>query len=107
MLGFQLPDCDWTLEEGLGESYASHDDLVTGRGVSDSDREFFRCLDAAHVVFGCSTTLSNEAMVNVPLVLFGCLRMHRRWPWSDFDRQLNVHLVDIRREYGIRVVTVP
>ncbi len=151
MLGFQFPDCDMTLEEGLSEYYASRDDLVTGRGVSDSAREFFRCHDAAHVVFGCSTTLSNEAivkiwsffgttaglsllrdyrspeskeiyeqikwsdvpgpalrsMVNVPLVLFRCLRMDRRWPWSDFDRHMNVRLVEIRREYGIRVLTVP
>ena len=135
----------------MGEYYASHEGLVTGRGVSDSAREFFRCHDAAHVVFGCSTTLSNEAIVkiwsffgttaglslmrdyrspeskeiyarirwsdvpatalrsvvNVPLVLFGCLRMHRRWPWSDVDRYLKVRLVDIRREFGIKVVTVP
>ena len=150
-LGFQAADCDATLEEGLGEYYASRDGLVTGRGVSDSAREFFRCHDTAHVVFGCSTTLTNEAMVkmwsffgttagfsllrdyrspeskeiyetirwgdvartairslgSVPRVLLRCLRMHERWPWSDFDRYMQASLVDIRRKYGIRVVTLP
>ncbi len=151
MLSFQLPGCEMTLEEGLIEYYGSRDDLVTGRGGSDSARKFFRCHDVAHVVFGCSTTLTNEAMVkiwsflgttaglsllrdyrspeskeiyqrinwsdvpatalrstvNVPLVLFRCLRMHKRWPWSDFDEYGNIRLAEIRSEYGIRVVTVP
>ncbi len=149
MLSFQFPDCEITLEEALTEYYGSRDDLLTGRGISDSARKFFRCHDAAHVVFGCSTTLTNEAMVkvwsffgttagfsllrdyrspeskeiyeqirwsdvgrtalrsvaNVPLVLFRCLRMHKRWPWSDFGQYLDVPLAEIRREYGIRVVT--
>jgi hypothetical protein len=46
-------------------------------------------------------------MVNVPLVLFRCLRMRKRWPWSDFEEYMNVRLDEIRREFGIRVVTVP
>jgi hypothetical protein len=149
MLSFQSPDCDLTLEQGLGEYYGSRNDLVTGRGASSSARSFFRCHDVAHVVFGCSTTLTNEAMVkiwsffgttaglslvrdyrspeskeiyeqikwsdvpgtalrsvvNVPLVLFFCLRMKKRWPWSAFERYLNVPLTEIRRQFGIRVVT--
>ena len=151
MLSFQSPDCEMTLAEGLSEYYGSRDDLVTGRGASASAQSFFRCHDVAHVVFGCSTTLTNEAMVkiwsffgttaglslirdyrspeskeiyeriewsdvrrtalrstvNVPLVLFRCLRMHKRWPWSDFARYTNVRLVEIRRDFGIRVVTAP
>jgi len=151
MLSFQSRDCEMTLREGLGEYYGSRDDLVTGRGASDSARKFFRCHDVAHVVFGCSTTLTNEAMVkiwsffgttaglslvrdyrspeskeiyeqikwsgvvgtampslmNVPRVLFRCLRMRKRWPWTDFERYENVRLDEIRREFGIRVVTVP
>ena len=151
MLSFQSPDCEITLEESLGEYYGSRDDLVTGRGASDSARKFFRCHDAAHVVFGCSTTLTNEAMVeiwsffgttagfslirdyrspeskeiyeqiewgdvpgtalrstvNLPLVLFRCLRMKKRWPWSDFEKYTNVRVAEIRREFGISIVTVP
>lgn len=151
MLSFQSPDCEMTLEEGLGEFYDSRDDLVLGRGASDSARKLFRCHDVAHVVFGCSTTLTNEAMVkiwsffgttaglslirdyrspesqeiyeeiewrdvlgtalrstvNVPLVLVRCLRMQKRWPWSDFERYRGVRLAEIRREFGIRILTVP
>ena len=151
MLRFQSPDCELTLGEGLDEFYGSRDDLVIGRGASDSARKFFRCHDAAHVVFGCGTTLTNEAMVkiwsffgttaglslirdyrspeskeiyeqiewgdvpgtalrsmvSVPVVFFRCLRMRKRWPWSDFESYTNVGLADIRREFGIRVRTVP
>ncbi len=140
-----------TLEEGLSEYYASRTGLVGGRGISADAREFFRCHDAAHVVFGCSTTLVNEAMVKiwsffgttaglsllrdyrspeskeiyeqlewgpivgtalrsvslVPRVLARCLRMHKRWPWSEFDSYLRAELSEIRQEHGIRVLTVP
>ena len=65
MLDYQRPDTTLTLESGLAEYYASRADLVGGRGVSGIAREFFRCHDAAHVVFGCSTTLLNEAMVKI------------------------------------------
>ena len=151
VLGFQRSDSKLTLEQGLGEYYASRDDLVDGRGISESAREFFRCHDAAHVVFGCSTTLTNEAMVKmwsffgttggfglfrdygspeskeiyetlewgpivrtsfqslvvVPRVFARCRRMHKRWPWSDFDLHRQVALSELRREYGIEVLTIP
>jgi hypothetical protein len=65
MLKFQRPDSEMTLREGLREYYGSQDGLVTGRGPSSSAQEFFRCHDAAHVVFGCSTRLVDEAMVKL------------------------------------------
>ena len=65
MLKFQQAETEMTLREGLGEYYGSQAGLVTGRGASDSAREFFRCHDAAHVVFGCSTSLTNEAIVEI------------------------------------------
>ncbi len=150
MLEYQSPDTDLTLEEGLAEYYASRSDLVGGRGISSDAREFFRCHDAAHVVFGCNTTLLNEAIVKiwsffgttaglsllrqyrlpesqevyeqlewgpiahtalrsvvvVPRVLLRCLRMHKRWPWSEFDSYRQVLLPELRREFGIEVVTI-
>lgn len=54
-----------TLAEGLAEYYGSRDDLAVGRGLSDAAREFFRCHDTAHVVFGCHTTLPSEACVKM------------------------------------------
>jgi hypothetical protein len=65
VLRYQQPDTDLTLAEGLREYYASRDDLVSGRGISEEAREFFRCHDAAHVVFGCSTALLDEGVVKV------------------------------------------
>lgn len=65
MLEFQHPDTKLTLAEGLREYYASRDGLASGRGLSDEAREFFRCHDVAHVVFGCSTELLDEAIVKI------------------------------------------
>ena len=148
MLQYQQPDAELTLAEGLGEYYASRAGLVSGRGISEQAREFFRCHDAAHVVFGCSTALLDEAAVKVwsflgttgglavwkgyrlpeskeiyeritwqetavtaaratatlPLVLWRCLRMRKRWPWADFNHHLRTPLREIRSEYGIRPV---
>ncbi len=150
MLEYQRTDSTLTLESGLAEYSASRDDLVGGRGVSREAREFFRCHDAAHVVFGCSTTLLNEAMVKiwsffgttrglslvreyrlpesqeiyeqlkwgpigrtalrsvtvVPRVMARCSRMHKRWPWSEFEPYRPVALRELRHEYGIQVLTV-
>jgi ubiquinone biosynthesis protein Coq4 len=148
MLKYKRPDTTITLAEGLREYYASRDDLATGRGISDAAQEFFRCHDAAHVVFGCSTELPDEGVVKmwsffgttagfgllaayrlsesqeiyetlgwglvvstavrmlrlVPLTLWRCFRMVKRWPWSQFDQYLDVPLAEIRREYGIQLV---
>ena len=65
MLNYQLPDSPLTLAEGLSEYHASREALVRGRGISPAASEFFRCHDAAHVVFGCDTTLLNEMIVKV------------------------------------------
>jgi hypothetical protein len=65
MLQYQRSDAVLTLAEGIREYYSSREGLVSGRGVSDEAREFFRCHDVVHVVFGCSTALTDEAMVKV------------------------------------------
>ncbi len=150
MLEYQHSDTTLTLESGLAEYYKSRSDLVGGRGISTAAREFFRCHDAAHVVFSCRTTLLNEAMVKswsffgttrglslvreyrlpeskeiyqqlewgsiartalrsvtvVPRVMARCVRMHKRWPWSDFDAHRQVALRKLRREYGVEVLIV-
>jgi hypothetical protein len=65
MLQYQRPDFHLTLADGLREYDASGDGLVSGPGISEGAREFFRCHDAAHVVFGGSTALLDEAAVKV------------------------------------------
>ncbi len=42
----------------------------------------------------------------VPQVIARCIRMHWRWPWSDFDAYRKLGLRELRREYGIRVLVV-
>ena len=147
-MDYERPDAKTTLEQGLREYYGDRANLVTGRGLSAQASEFFRCHDAAHVVFGCGTTLHQEflikiwslfgtttglgvlrdyrlpesqeiyttlslgeilrtipfALAHAPIVFWRCLRMRQRWPWSDFTSYLSVPLVDIRQEFGIRVV---
>lgn len=151
LLDYQRAETQATLADGLREYYASCDGLITGRSASPAAREFFRCHDAAHVVFGCSTTLLNEAIVKVwsffgttaglsllrayrlpesqeiyetlrwgeiartaigsvavvPAVLWRCSRLRKRWPWSEFDEQLDLPLIEIRQEFGIRLVLRP
>ena len=65
MLEYTRPSTSITLADGLREYYASSDHLATGRGMSDAAREFFRCHDAAHVVFGCSSELLDEGVVKM------------------------------------------
>jgi hypothetical protein len=151
VLAYQQPATELTLADGLREYYESRDGLLDGRGLSPAAREFFRCHDAAHVVFGCTTALVDEGIVKIwsffgttgglgllrayrlpesqeiyetirwsqvvstalrlatilPLVLWRCMRMRKRWPWSDFERHLDEPLGRIRREYGIELVLRP
>ena len=65
MLAFQAAESGMTLEQGLRVYYDDRDDLVGGREPSQATKKFFRCHDVAHVVFGCSTRLDNEAMVEL------------------------------------------
>ena len=44
------------------------------------------------------------ALAVVPLVLWRCLQLNERWPWSEFDGDLDVPLVELRGRYGIELV---
>ncbi len=149
MLEYQRQDASLTLADGLLEYYASREGLVGGRGISEAARTFFRCHDAAHVVFGCTTSLPDEGVVKlwsffgttaglrllrdyrlpesqeiygqlrwremvaaaatavtaIPRVLWRARQMHKRWPWSGFDAYLSVPLGELRREFGIRLLS--
>lgn len=147
MHAFEQQDSPQTLRAGLAEYYGKNPQLVRGEKLSPEAREFFRCHDAAHVVFGCGTTLPHEAVVKlssifgttggfsvlrgyrlhesidiyrrlgvgevlatlaqslfiVPRTVYRCLRQRRRWPWSDFEAEMDVPLGTLRAGYGIRV----
>lgn len=76
---FEQQDTTQTLAEGLAEYYRDNPQLAQLRGMSSQGREFFRCHDAVHVVFGCNTSLKHEAIVKLASVFgttagFGALR---------------------------------
>jgi len=62
---YQDPDCSLTLAEALAECREVYAESRYTREMSDDAREFFRRHDIAHVVFGCDTSLLNEAMVKL------------------------------------------
>ena len=61
MLSYQLQDSSLTLAEGLAEYRSANPGLELARDPAGQGAEFFRCHDTAHVVFGCSTSLLDEA----------------------------------------------
>lgn len=62
---FEQQQSTQTLAEGIREYFAANPDLAKGRSLSKEAAEFFRCHDAAHVVFGCGNTLDDEAVVKL------------------------------------------
>jgi hypothetical protein len=65
MLRYQARASTQTLAEGVAEYYAAHPQLSALRGMTPEAQDFFRCHDVAHVVFGCGTSLDDEAVVKL------------------------------------------
>lgn len=59
-----------TLGEGLAEYHEKNPGLRKDHELSIDAREFFRCHDVVHVVYGCSTSMPDEAVVKLAS-LFG------------------------------------
>jgi len=59
-----------TLAEGLAEYYAANPGLKRGEALSPEARAFFHSHDVVHVVYGCNTTMPDEAVVKLAS-LFG------------------------------------
>ena len=66
---YELQDSRQTLAEALTEYHAANPGLASGRNMSPEARQFFRCHDAAHVIFGCRVALDDEAVVKVASIL--------------------------------------
>ena len=54
-----------SLREGLDRYLEENASVSSDREVSSEAQEFFRCHDAAHVVFGCDTTLFGEGILKI------------------------------------------
>ncbi|MBT2322210.1 hypothetical protein J7E62_07555 [Variovorax paradoxus] len=62
---FQNQDSRQTLAQGLEEYVLGNPGLIHGRNMSPAAEHFFRCHDAVHVIFGCGTSLDDEAAVKI------------------------------------------
>lgn len=63
---FESPHTTQTLSEGLAEYFAANPMLKREADLlSPQARQFFRSHDAVHVVYGCGTSMSDEAIVKL------------------------------------------
>ena len=110
MHAFQRQDTRQTLAQGLEEYFAANPGLAKGRLMSPQAREFFRCHDVAHVVFGCGVALDDEAVVKIASILgttagLSVLKGYRLHESLQIYRQLRV--VDVLLSIMRSVVIVP
>jgi len=106
----QHQDSRLTLAQGLSEYVASNPGLAQGRCLSPEAAHFFRCHDTVHVVFGCGTTLDDEAVVKIASLLgttagLGVLKGYRLHESLEIYRQLRPR--DVVRSIAHSVVIVP
>ena len=110
MLAYQAQECRATLAEGLGEYMHAHPFLKRGDALSIEAQEFFRCHDVVHVVYGCDTSLNQEAVVKLSSFFgttegFAVMRGYRLYESLDIYRRLR--LTDILGTIAASVVIVP
>jgi hypothetical protein len=110
MHAFEDQDSGQTLAQGIDEYFAANPGLAKDRNMTAEAKHFFRCHDAVHVVFGCGTTLDDEAVVKIASI-FGTtaglkvLKGYRLHESLDIYRQLRV--ADVLRSITHSVIVVP
>lgn len=63
---FESPDSTQTLAEALAEYFAANPTLKRDSSLLSLEaRQFFRSHDAVHVVYGCGTSMTDEAIVKL------------------------------------------
>lgn len=107
---FEHQETSRTLAQGLAEYYSRNPDLARGAQLSPDAQEFFRCHDAAYVVFGCVTSLPDEAVVKLSSLFgatagFSVLRGYRLHESVDIYRRLRPR--DILRTIVVAIGVVP
>jgi hypothetical protein len=107
---FERQDSPQTLADGIAEYHAANPGLTCERDMSPEAREFFRCHDAAHVVFGCSTALDDEAVVKIASIFgttagLGVLRGYRLHESVEIYKQLRV--AEVLRSIVHAAIVVP
>jgi hypothetical protein len=99
-----------TLDEGLHEYYAANPGLLDTRTLSPEAAGFFRSHDAVHVVYGCGTSLPEEAYVKICSIFgttagLGVLAGYRLHEARRIYRRLPITWVV--REFAACMVAVP
>ena len=107
---FEHPNSGQTLAEGLSEYVTANPGLTRGSHLSAEASAFFRCHDTVHIVYGCNTSMPDEAIVKLASIFgttagFGVLRGYRLHESLDIYRKLP--LVDTLRAMLLAVVLVP
>lgn len=104
---FELPGTTQTLEQGLAEYFAANPGLKRDTDLlSPEARQFFRSHDVVHVVYGCGTSMPDEAIVKLAS-LFGTtagtrvLRGYTHYETLDIYRKLPM------RSTLVALVTAP
>jgi hypothetical protein len=69
MHSFEAQHAELTLAEGLAEYFAVNPGLKRPEALAPEARDFFSRHDAVHVVFGCGTSLADEAVVKLSSLL--------------------------------------
>lgn len=91
---FERAGSPQTLAEGLAEYFAAHPSLKREGDLSSAEaRQFFRSHDAVHVVYGCGTSMPDEAIVKLASLLgtdggLGILRGYLHHESLDIYRKL-------------------
>lgn len=68
---FESPQSTQTLSEGLAEYFSANPDLKRADNLQSQEaRQFFRAHDVVHVLYGCGTSMPDEAIVKLAS-LFG------------------------------------
>jgi hypothetical protein len=67
-LAYVHQESSQTLRDGLAEYYATNAALLDPAGMSPEIAALFRQHDAAHVVFGCDTSLRGETLVDAATI---------------------------------------
>jgi hypothetical protein len=110
MLVYQAQDCGMSFGDGIAEYYRLHPLLKRGDSLAQEAQAFFRCHDAVHVVYGCDTSLTHEAVVKLSSIFgttagFGVMAGYRLYESLDIYRQLRIG--DILATIAASPVVVP
>jgi len=107
---YERRDSRQTLAEGIAEYRRANPGLLRRRDMSGAAQAFFRCHDAVHVVYGCGTSLHDEAIVKLASIFgssggFGVLRGYRLHEAREIYKTLDA--AETLRVVAQSVVIVP